>query len=174
METSSWILNTYYVEFVPPHTDRFNGLKEDRTDKEALSLWSSKSDCFNDVKSCIPMRGREPPRRRESKHKTNVVSSIYKFHISYFSWVLARGPKLLLLLHISSSSRKKRENETRTMNKLKGQDILPTQMKHESKSPLFCFSVFHSKSTPCYNKTSKAWSFACQHFRNFLGRDMNV
>ena len=128
-----------------------------RRNKEALSLWSSKSDCFNDVKSCIPMRGREPPRRRESKHKTNVVSSIYKFHISYFSWVLARGPKLLLLLHISSSSRKKRENETRTMNKLKGQDILPTQMKHESKSPLFsAFLSFIPKSalTPCKQKQS--------------------
>ena len=164
-------MNTYYVEFVPTHTDRFNGLKEDRTDKEALSLWSSKSDCFNDVKSCIPMRGREPPRRRESKHKTNVVSSIYKFHISYFSWVLARGPKLLLLLHISSSSRKKRENETRTMNKLKGQDILPTQMKHESKSPLFsAFLSFIPKVLSLLANKNKAWSFACQLFCNFLGR----
>ena len=88
-------MNTYYVEFVPTHTDRFNGLKEDKTDKEALSLLSLKSDCFNDVKSCIPMRGREPPRRRESKHKTNVVSSIYKFHISYFSFGFARGPSTI-------------------------------------------------------------------------------
>ena len=101
------------------------------------------------------MRG--PPKRRESKHKTNVVSSIYKFHISYFSWVLARGPELLLL-HISNSrvvvAEKREKNETRTMNKLKGQDILPTQMKHESKSPLlsfllFCLSFQKVLTTPC-------------------------